>query len=234
MLDGTLPSGTWIADAHGKSGSSRNASWASAGYVGANAPVTTAVARTSRPVPRTAAGCADAARGQSAPPRAGPSGPAVAAPGHRPERGPGRLETRLPLRPFRPVVWRSPVRTVLRRPSPGPLAGTPARHGGCSSAGRAPGCGPGGRGFKSRHPPQVRGHVDHLARSPGSVPGAAPRIAPEFWAQDPRACFQGERPGREESPRCRAPPRRLRVSQRSGPLSRSLRGSRASCRGRCR
>ena len=28
--------------------------------------------------------------------------------------------------------------------------------GGCSSAGRAPGCGPGGRGFKSRHSPQSR------------------------------------------------------------------------------
>ena len=28
-------------------------------------------------------------------------------------------------------------------------------HGGCSSAGRAPGCGPGGRGFKSRHSPHA-------------------------------------------------------------------------------
>ncbi len=28
------------------------------------------------------------------------------------------------------------------------------RHGGCSSAGRAPGCGPGCRGFKPRHSPQ--------------------------------------------------------------------------------
>ncbi len=28
-------------------------------------------------------------------------------------------------------------------------------HGGCSSAGRAPGCGPGGRGFKPHHSPQV-------------------------------------------------------------------------------
>ncbi|MEY4492744.1 MAG: hypothetical protein RL355_93 [Actinomycetota bacterium] len=28
-------------------------------------------------------------------------------------------------------------------------------HGGCSSAGRAPGCGPGCRGFKSRHSPQI-------------------------------------------------------------------------------
>ena len=34
-----------------------------------------------------------------------------------------------------------------------------ARRGGCSSAGRAPGCGPGGRGFKSRHSP-------HVARAP--------------------------------------------------------------------
>src|SRR5699024_11484147 len=29
------------------------------------------------------------------------------------------------------------------------------RHGGCSSAGRASGCGPEGRGFKSRHSPKV-------------------------------------------------------------------------------
>ena len=27
--------------------------------------------------------------------------------------------------------------------------------GGCSSVGRAPGCGPGGRGFKSRHSPHI-------------------------------------------------------------------------------
>ena len=37
----------------------------------------------------------------------------------------------------------------------------PPRHsrgsrGGCSSVGRAPGCGPGGRGFKSRHSPHAR------------------------------------------------------------------------------
>jgi hypothetical protein len=114
MLDGALPSGTWIADAHGKSGSSRNASWVSAGYVGASAPATTAAARTSRPAPRTAAGLAEPARGGSdepAPPRFGPPGPSARRP----------PETLLPLRPFRPVVWRSPVRTVSHRPSPGPL-----------------------------------------------------------------------------------------------------------------
>jgi hypothetical protein len=33
------------------------------------------------------------------------------------------------------------------------------QHGGCSSAGRAPGCGPGRRGFKSRHSPH--GFADH-------------------------------------------------------------------------
>ena len=32
--------------------------------------------------------------------------------------------------------------------------------GGCSSAGRAPGCGPGGRGFKSRHSPQSTSYGD--------------------------------------------------------------------------
>ena len=37
-------------------------------------------------------------------------------------------------------------------------AGSPGAHGGCSSAGRAPGCGPGGRGFKSRHSPHVAAH----------------------------------------------------------------------------
>ena len=40
---------------------------------------------------------------------------------------------------------------AAQRPSPpGPRC-----RGGCSSAGRAPGCGPGGRGFKSRHSPHV-------------------------------------------------------------------------------
>ena len=43
------------------------------------------------------------------------------------------------------------------------------RHGGCSSAGRAPGCGPGGRGFKSRHSP-------HAGNPPLTWPSAkAPR-----------------------------------------------------------
>ena len=44
------------------------------------------------------------------------------------------------------------------------LSGTPATpgwHGGCSSAGRAPGCGPGGRGFKSRHSPHVAATPPH-------------------------------------------------------------------------
>ena len=42
-----------------------------------------------------------------------------------------------------------PVHSLL------PTARRGGGHGGCSSAGRAPGCGPGGRGFKSRHSPHV-------------------------------------------------------------------------------
>jgi hypothetical protein len=34
-----------------------------------------------------------------------------------------------------------------------------ASHGGYSSAGRAPGCGPGGRGFKPRYSPQEKSRV---------------------------------------------------------------------------
>ena len=50
----------------------------------------------------------------------------------------------------------------------------PRAHGGCSSAGRAPGCGPGGRGFKSRHSPHVKGFITlfvSLARCGGLSPG---------------------------------------------------------------
>ena len=41
-------------------------------------------------------------------------------------------------------------RCAATGPRPGPRC-----RGGCSSVGRAPGCGPGGRGFKSRHSPHV-------------------------------------------------------------------------------
>ena len=40
------------------------------------------------------------------------------------------------------------------------------RHGGCSSVGRAPGCGPGGRGFKSLHSPHLSAPVAQLDRAP--------------------------------------------------------------------
>src|SRR6202035_1641978 len=40
-------------------------------------------------------------------------------------------------------------------------------HGGCSSAGRAPGCGPGGRGFKPHHSPHAVRRVTYdFVRSP--------------------------------------------------------------------
>ena len=52
-------------------------------------------------------------------------------------------------------------------------------HGGCSSAGRAPGCGPGGRGFKSRHSPQADGPLTCEDR-PGSsrLPTPPGRVQP--------------------------------------------------------
>ncbi len=60
-----------------------------------------------------------------------------------------------------------------------PLAGTlrypgwwrsqDAPRGGCSSAGRAPGCGPGSRGFKSRHSPHGPTLLGRFAASPGGV-----------------------------------------------------------------
>jgi hypothetical protein len=54
-------------------------------------------------------------------------------------------------------------------------------HGGCSSAGRAPACGAGGRGFESRHSPHGGSGRRHAQRPvkpsfsdiPGSTPGAA-------------------------------------------------------------
>src|SRR6478735_6924636 len=41
---------------------------------------------------------------------------------------------------------------------PGPRLATLCRLGGGSSVGRAPGCGPGGRGFESRPPPSEQAH----------------------------------------------------------------------------
>ena len=70
----------------------------------------------------------------------------------RPRRGPrGRA------RPRRSRPPESGVHSVPARAA----RSCAARHGGCSSAGRAPGCGPGGRGFKSRHSPHVLGRPEH-------------------------------------------------------------------------
>ncbi len=79
-----------------------------------------------------------------------------------------------------------------------PLAGTlrypgwwrsqDAPRGGCSSAGRAPGCGPGSRGFKSRHSPHGPTLLGRFAASPGGVRhflrGPSPR-APTVRAPRP-------------------------------------------------
>src|SRR5687768_2479630 len=53
------------------------------------------------------------------------------------------------------------------------------RRGGGSSVGRAPGCGPGGRGFKSRPPPLVRqGPVAQWIERRTSNPCAEVRLLP--------------------------------------------------------
>ena len=62
-------------------------------------------------------------------------------------------------------------------------AGLRAGHGGCSSAGRAPGCGPGGRGFKSRHSP----HAPQGSRTPAAVRLADPQSAVASRTRQDRA-----------------------------------------------
>lgn len=176
MLHGTLPSGTWIADAHGKSGSSRSASWASAGYVGANAPGTTAAACTFRPALRAGVGAAEQYRYDLRRPRA--ATPRIMRREHPSDAWRAAPSTAGPA--GNPVVAPTVPPGTMAKPSrDGPhadphwalVAGRPAGHGGCSSAGRAPGCGPGGRGFKSRHPPQVSEHVDLPGDRRASIPG---------------------------------------------------------------
>ena len=74
-----------------------------------------------------------------------------------------------------------------------------ARRGGCSSAGRAPGCGPGGRGFKSRHSPQ------DLKQPPGPVPRGSNRA----WRRVARSGGRSRRGAcRVSRTRSRAFPRR--------------------------
>src|SRR6478735_5373143 len=48
---------------------------------------------------------------------------------------------------------------------PGPRLATLCRLGGGSSVGRAPGCGPGGRGFESRPPPSLSERLERVARA---------------------------------------------------------------------
>ena len=59
----------------------------------------------------------------------------------------------------------------------GPCIAVPRPHGGCSSAGRAPGCGPGGRGFKSRHSPQEVGALARPTQGYVRVGGLGTRAA---------------------------------------------------------
>ena len=70
--------------------------------------------------------------------------------GHRRPRGSAAAE-------LTPAPSASPARAAFDSPldrSHSCPAFRRSAHGGCSSAGRAPGCGPGCRGFKSRHSPQ--------------------------------------------------------------------------------
>src|SRR6185503_11376701 len=66
-------------------------------------------------------------------------------------------------------------------------------NGGCSSAGRAPGCGPGGRGFESRHSPEGEGDLC-LRRaqtwSPSAFCAAALRL-PRVGASPPTPPYLG-------------------------------------------
>ncbi len=56
----------------------------------------------------------------------------------------------------------------------------PGGHGGCSSAGRAPGCGPGRRGFESRHSPQIDSSCrlvpSRIASAAGLIPSDSARF----------------------------------------------------------
>ena len=53
--------------------------------------------------------------------------------------------------------------------------------GGGSSAGRAPGCGPGGRGFESRPPPWPRSSADRAAAFEAACGGSTPPGAAPLW-----------------------------------------------------
>jgi len=77
------------------------------------------------------------------------------------------LSRRLVIRPLAPPACPGPL--LDSEPSPASRAG-PARRGGRSSDGRAPGCGPGGRGFESRRSPLKIAGKDELAvAQPGST-----------------------------------------------------------------
>ena len=81
--------------------------------------------------------------------------------------------------------WSAPSRVIGR-----PGLDCPVRGGG-SSVGRAPGCGPGGRGFESPPPPLVAGpcsSADRAAAFEAACGGSTPPRAITAAAPDGRAC----------------------------------------------
>jgi hypothetical protein len=100
-----------------------------------------------------------------------------------------------------------------------PVCSAP-HHGGCSSAGRAPGCDPGCRGFEPRHSPHIgrsRRAVSPQVRSLKCDPGTAPVI--DMGAgreQTPAAAPVGTVWDPVTHPRREAPRRRRRRSPRAG------------------
>ena len=76
--------------------------------------------------------------------------------------GRGRARGRTARREYRSVRARRPARGAARLRAPG----------GRSSAGRAPGCGPGGREFESRRSPSERQRADLTDRPAAARPGA--------------------------------------------------------------
>src|SRR4029079_6203819 len=89
-----------------------------------------------------------------------------------PERS--RAAAPAPPRPARPPPAPSRIACAAGRPRPEPSPRYPASpRGGGSSAGRAPGCGPGGRGFESRPPPLLKALETGLSVSLGPTSGGA-------------------------------------------------------------
>lgn len=93
-----------------------------------------------------------------------------------------------------------------RRKQPGPVC-PPVRHGGGSSAGRAPGCDPGGHGFDPRPSPQA---AERVTRRPVDHGDGRWRRKPRGWERRPN------RPGPFTSRR--SPVTRRRSSDVSTPI----------------